>query len=428
MDNPLIKLIEIIKTGAVAEVKSAQKEVEKFWYNIYIPKREEGRKAFFVFLDEIKIFDEIRDTNHQAYFINTLKWPLWSIGEENFEEWSQFIIKYIQHPSGKIRQAVIHATDYLIMDIIVDLRFDSSKKTSQAGKERVKKNRDRFGDFAYRIEGLLEKYDEPRFRRYQYISSMPASIYKSLQKLLVEVLLRSEYYESLYRDWLKEKYQQDDDFRKKYFDQVNVFNDYLACHNQIDWQEVEDKKSQFIAEREKIFDKEYSLADKKRLIFILAHIGTIECYESLKEYLKEPDDELKQWTEIALDECETFLKSYILEEDSISAMAGAGKKEDRLRFYFVINHYEKKNFSEEQKQTITWVISNEAVLINFVVEDIEINENYVLITALHRFDQAPAELIEPCIMICNKNGYFISNRYFVINTHKPTAQEIKDCL
>ena len=213
MNNNLLKnLIEIIKNGSREEVKEAQKQVDKFWHEVYVPKRKEGKKAFLTFLEEVKKFDEIQDIDHQAYFINTLKWPLLAIGEEYFEEWAKFILKYIQHPSGKIRQAILSAADYLILDIVVDLRFDSNQKISQADKERVKKNKARFGWFVYTVENLLEKYDEPRFHRYKYISSIPPSVYKSLEKLIVEVLLRSEYYEKLYKNWLEGEYQKEADF------------------------------------------------------------------------------------------------------------------------------------------------------------------------------------------------------------------------
>ncbi len=193
-NNPLKNLIEIIKTGSREEVKGAQKQVEKFWHNVYIPKREECKKAFAIFLDEIKGFDNIQDIDHQAYFINTIKWSFWSAGEESFGKWTGFILKYIQHPSGKIRQAVFHAADYLILSVIVYLS-DSNEKIE-----------DRFGSFVYAVESLLKEYDEPRFRRYKYISNIPSSIYKSLQKLLVEVLLRNEHYKGLYKKWLNNKY------------------------------------------------------------------------------------------------------------------------------------------------------------------------------------------------------------------------------
>ncbi len=204
MKNPLKDSIEIIKTASPEEVKRAQKQVACYWNNVYIPKHEEGKKAFAIFLEEIRKFDEIKDIDHQIYFINTLKWPLWAIGEEHFEEWTEFILNHIQHPSGKIRQAIIRASNYLVMDVADYLRADKYK-------QRFYKNQERFVNFVDDVKELLEKYDEPKFHRYKYISSIPTSVYKSLQKLLVENLLRSEYYESIYFQY---KYTEDEKERR----------------------------------------------------------------------------------------------------------------------------------------------------------------------------------------------------------------------
>jgi hypothetical protein len=173
-------------------------KVKKFWHDVYIPRREEGRQTFFCFLEKIKQFHEIPDIDHQVYFINTLKWPFWSIGEEYFEAWSQFILHYIQHPSGKIRQAILHAADYLILDLAFDLRSDTISDIHSSGRESVERNKDRFCNFVDAVGTLIERYCEPRFYRFTYVSSMPPSIYKSLQKLMTEVLLRSEYYQDIY--------------------------------------------------------------------------------------------------------------------------------------------------------------------------------------------------------------------------------------
>ncbi len=201
MKNSLKNLIEIIKTASPEEVKEAQKQVISYKDNVYISNREEGKKAFSIFLEEIRKFDEIKDIDHQVYFINTLKWPLWIIGEEYFEEWAEFILKYIQHPSGKIRQAIVKASDYLVMDLVISLKGEIPLEE----KERVEQDKIRFGCFVEAVEDLLIKYDEPKFRRYKYISNMPVSVYKSLQQLMVQNLLRSKYYEDLY---LKYKYNQ----------------------------------------------------------------------------------------------------------------------------------------------------------------------------------------------------------------------------
>ena len=205
MDNLLKNLISVITTKDRASVKQAQKEVERFWHNFYIPHREKGRQAFLVFLEEMKRFDKIQDIDHQTYFINTLKWPFWVIGEEYFEEWADFILKYIQHPSGKIRQAIIKAADYLVIDITADLRHinQNDKKITRAELERIERNKSRFCIFVASVEELLGKYEEPRFRPYKYVRSMPSSVYKSLQMLITEALLRSDYYEELYEQYLR---------------------------------------------------------------------------------------------------------------------------------------------------------------------------------------------------------------------------------
>ncbi|MBU2633267.1 hypothetical protein KJ751_02055 [Patescibacteria group bacterium] len=66
--------------------------------------------------------------------------------------------------------------------------------------------KERFFGFVYRVEQLLEKYEDPKFNRYKYIDSMPPSVYKSLQYLITEKLLRTERYENLYKDFLRKKF------------------------------------------------------------------------------------------------------------------------------------------------------------------------------------------------------------------------------
>ncbi len=264
MDYELKKFIEIIKTGSPQEVKEAQRQIEKYWHNVYIPQRERGKKAFLIFLDEIKKLEEIKDIDHQYYLVNTLKWPMWVLGEEYFEEWAPFILKYIQHPSGKIRQAIIHASEYLILDLTMDTRFDiddNNKKITDNDRKRIEQNKFRFGAFVLTAEQLLDKYYEPKFERYKYINSMPAGIYKSLQKMIVENLLRSEHYEKLYKNFLEEYMPQ---FRRN---QINL------------------NQQQIIKKRGEI---------EKELLYFLRKTKSDFCLDDIKEiiYNEESQDDL----------------------------------------------------------------------------------------------------------------------------------------
>src|SRR3989338_1693452 len=105
-------LIEIIKTGTREQVTDAQKKIEKYWHGMLHPLSEEKKKQYEIFLDEINHFDKIKDIDHQVYFINTLKWPFLVLGNNHFRFFADFILKTIQHPSGKIRQSILHAVDW----------------------------------------------------------------------------------------------------------------------------------------------------------------------------------------------------------------------------------------------------------------------------------------------------------------------------
>ena len=115
MSQELSKLIEIVITGSREEVKRAQKDIEKMFHHALDSSGRRDLKQFRVFAEIMHDFDRIEDADHQAYFVNTLKWVFMAVGDQYFEEFSQFVLKVIQHPSGKVRQAVIHVGSWLVI-------------------------------------------------------------------------------------------------------------------------------------------------------------------------------------------------------------------------------------------------------------------------------------------------------------------------
>lgn len=205
MENNLQKLINIIKVGSPTDVKFAQKQVEKIWHDTCQYDDDKRGEIFYIFLDELKLFPQIKDINHQAYFINTLKWSLHFIGEKYFSDWSDFILTYIQHPSGKIRQAIIKISDYLMMDLRMDFKYDfvRIKDKNLNRQEIIVSNKKKFCYFVLSIEDLARQYYEPIFKKYKYVDRLPIGVYKSLQMLLVN-LLEAEVYDKMYQDFLNE--------------------------------------------------------------------------------------------------------------------------------------------------------------------------------------------------------------------------------
>jgi hypothetical protein len=211
-ENYLVSLIQTAKTGDRREVKIAQKVIEKFY------RDTKGRDYLAVFLDEIKKFDEIKDDEHKAYFIYTLKWPLWmgsNLKEGQFEMLSIFLLNQIENQSGAIRQAVINAVEYLISGLMIDFRITGSRKMNEADKEKIEENRQLFGEFVDKIYMLMNKYHEPKFNRCKYISSLPIGVYKSLQNMLSNSIFPNKYFQDIYKEYEdknKHKYHSRIDF------------------------------------------------------------------------------------------------------------------------------------------------------------------------------------------------------------------------
>ena len=191
MEINLQKLINIIKVGSPTDVKIAQKQIEKIWRDTCRYDDNKREEIFYIFLEELKLFSQIKDINHQAYFINTLKWSLHFIGEKYFSDWSDFILTYIQHPSGKIRQAIIKISDYLIMDLRMDFKYDfvKTKDKNLNRQEIIVNNKKKFCYFVLSIEDLTRQYYEPIFKKYKYVDRLPIGVYKILQMLLVNLFV-----------------------------------------------------------------------------------------------------------------------------------------------------------------------------------------------------------------------------------------------
>src|SRR3989338_1106649 len=122
-ENPQ-EIIALIKTGTPAEVKQAQKRFEKYWDGLRDDENKADKEAVVeLLLREIHDMDNGLDVEHQAYLINTVRWRLWTNIDKHFDKWRDFVLKYIQHPSGKIRIAVIRACDYITLELGVPAQF-----------------------------------------------------------------------------------------------------------------------------------------------------------------------------------------------------------------------------------------------------------------------------------------------------------------
>ncbi len=199
------ELIKIIKTSSdKTEIEKAKKGIRGFWHGILNMKPSDTKK-FEVFLPELKTFGEIKTEANKIHFIQSLTFPIMALSDTCVREFGEFILEHIQNPSGKIRKAILTSADHLSTPLALnDLILRKENPTEEEVRQMEKYNRE-FFEIVEKAEGLLKKYDTGEFDKYEYISDMPPSVYKSIQYLITEKLLRVVETEVIYQEYLRQK-------------------------------------------------------------------------------------------------------------------------------------------------------------------------------------------------------------------------------
>lgn len=251
----LKELVQIVKTGDPKHVKLAQKEIEHIWRVVQQHSGKKMRLKYEFFLAEMEHFEEIKDADHKAYFINTLKWPFIAIGEENFAQFIDFILSGIQNSSGKVRQATLSLASWLIF--YVNLESDKlNTRVENKASTLEAKNWVLFFRLVHEVEILTEHHFKPTYARCKYISSLPVGVYKSLQYLTVRCLLCSDRYVTAYGRYLE---RSSDATRRMTSDIAELKN-----------KTIEEKRSEIEAGIKRLLKavgSEFKLDDLKQIIY-----------------------------------------------------------------------------------------------------------------------------------------------------------------
>jgi len=175
-------------------------------------------------------------------------------------------------------------------------------------------------------------------------------------------------------------------------------------------------------------DTKRTLEAKKKVLTLLAHLGTITAFRQIENYYKNPDKNLKQWTALALHECKMFLESMLTDQSIGFISSGLGGLHDKLRYYFLVLPISNKLFTPIQKNIISEEFNLEAKALNCIVETIDLSNEFVGLTVLVPMNIAIGTLIENGIKKCNELGGFVFEHYYVTNQNFPDKGEIIDII
>jgi len=161
----LERTLRIYETGKPVEIRRARREFEDEWR----ADPELCAKHSEIIFAALAGIDNIPDAAHQAALIAGLDLCFFSLADEHFVTLRDFILKAIQRPDARVRDAALRASEWL----------DRSLRRRRAVEE--------YKDYVSAIELLLDYFDDGTETEAQYIDEMKPSPQRSLEMLLDRV-------------------------------------------------------------------------------------------------------------------------------------------------------------------------------------------------------------------------------------------------
>lgn len=172
----------------------------------------------------------------------------------------------------------------------------------------------------------------------------------------------------------------------------------------------------------------YSLQVKKEILARLASISRVECYRIIESFLASGEEELREWTIMALNESRMHLESDLLDENQVFISTGLGGRQGKLRYFVVLITRDKLEFSETQKKVIRNEFDFTLGSYEAEIEEMEFSGHLARLLLLLPLQQSVGPVFREAIRECNQYGDFLEEEFIVTNVKKLTFPEIIEFL
>jgi hypothetical protein len=202
---------------------------------------------------------------------------------------------------------------------------------------------------------------------------------------------------------------------------IKAAKEYIDYHKKVS-QKI--TKKEIVQLKKDLLSPKIPVEKKKVAIVSLAHVATPEVFAVLKKYHTRPDKELQVWSELALQECRSFLKSELFEENTVNIGSLGGTKGEKIRFYFIFKTIDEEKVSAAAVKLMDKVLLQGADFFGGEIEKIKYGDNHLLVSVFLPFDVPPSDFAQGVISIGNRDGFLWHGDFYVNNTHLPSKKEI----
>lgn len=168
------ELFKKLETGNRSDIKDAKEQIKKLWN----ADSESFEKAGSFIIQKLETVNHIKDGERRAATISGMNMFVLALTDDYFDDLVKFILKNIEDPDGRVREATRHIASWLRFKNSKYYDFKKGKKVSDDMKRKAEKDIKIYEEFIDKIEELMRKYtpvDKPL-----YIGDAPASVYKTL--------------------------------------------------------------------------------------------------------------------------------------------------------------------------------------------------------------------------------------------------------
>lgn len=173
------QLFEVLSSGTREEIKEAKKQIEKIGREDHRLFNQADEFVFRV----IANFDRIPDAEHKAAVISGMSLFYLALADDHFDELKKFIVKNLQDPDGRVREAARKTGDWLFISLSTRSEphiYPEDTPLTEKQKDEQVIARKQYIDLVSELEVLIDQCDDTD-ENAEYIDEMKPSVHKSLQ-------------------------------------------------------------------------------------------------------------------------------------------------------------------------------------------------------------------------------------------------------
>ena len=187
-------------------------------------------------------------------------------------------------------------------------------------------------------------------------------------------------------------------------------------------------EEEIVSRKDELYNPNLSIENKKALLVQMAGVPAPEIYRILESYAKEPDEALKDWSKLALQENKLLLESHLLDNRQVFISTGLGGKGHKLRYFVVLINKNGDDLKPFQQKVVQDEMQYTLNRYNSELETLNFMQNYTTMRVIVPISSDLTKLFREGIDECNQFGDFLSSDFIVTNMKELSEEEINEAL